>query len=715
MPILNKINLFDKLNLELSESEKNAGLGKSKTLRAIIIIVTILVCGSFFAFPYLGTDSSVSIGSGYTWTSEPLIAEYSFPIYISPTVYAGEVEKAKSNTPPVFLPNNNSKDEAKQLLKSFKQTFSESHREMSAADLDVLFNSVSKFIQSVYTKGFIDTDLADISQNVIMIDDGKERFYVKKSRVTDRQKAELNFDLKYSNLFSEQILSEIKSNVIELLQANYLFNSDLSAELIEINVSSVPRSNGIVRKGDIIIKRGELLSDEHLQKLNSYNKSQLLLSEQENKFIKIIGHFGHVFVVLLFLLIYLFKISDSESLDNFKFSLLCSLVIFSSLFAWASVALNYDVPIEYLILIPTFSMFAAVIFDFRTAFYLTVTMSLLISGVRSHDYELGISMMLAGFLAIYSVREIQNRAQIYKSILLIFIGFLLPIVFFGMEQGQGLYQTVIMLIIAAVNSAASPLITFGLIYIVEKTSNITTDLAIQELDDLNHPLLAKMNELAPGTYQHSLGVAMLSERSARAIGANQLFCRVASYFHDIGKIEKPEYFAENQIDMENKHNLITPAQSSTIIKNHVIHGAQLGKQFKLPQRIIDIIYMHHGTSVMQHFYAKAVEKHGRDVKKEDYQYPGPKPSSKEAAIIMICDAAEAISRLENKTIDDLSNMIDLIVSKLIDQGQFDDANITMSEIAKIKQVTSKNLLAMGHKRVEYKTVENLNVDESKPI
>jgi len=707
MALLNKINLFNKLNLELSESEKNAGLRYSNTFRIFIIIFTILVCGGLFAFPYLGTNSSVSINPGSTWIGQSLVAEYSFPIYISSSLYAQEKEKVKKQSPLVFVKNNDSGVEARQLLKKFKQTFAESQTDLNETDLNNLFNSISKFIKSIYSGIFIDIDIADISQNVILVDEGNKRYYIKTLNLSDLTSLEEKFDKKYSKLFSEQILSDIRSNIISELESNFIFNKRLSSELLETNLSQVPRSNGIMRKGDMIIKTGDIVTDDHLLKLNSYNKSNYLLLEHENIIIKMIGHFGHVFIVLLFLLIYLFKIRESESYDNFRFSLLCSMVIFSAFFAWGAVALNYDLPLEYLILIPTFSMFAAIIFDLRTAFYLTVTMSLLISGISSNDYELGITMMLAGFLAIYSVREIQNRSQIYKSILLIFIGFTLPIIIFGMEQGLSIYQIFIMIVIAGVNSAASPLITFGLIYIIEKTSNITTDLAIQELDDLNHPLLVKMNEIAPGTYQHSLGVAMLSEKSASAVGANRLFCRVASYYHDIGKIEKPEYFAENQIDIENKHNLISPIQSSTIIKNHVTHGVKLAEQFKLPKRIIDIIYMHHGTSIIQHFYAKAIEKDGRRVKKEDYQYPGPIPSSKEAVIIMICDSAEAISRLENKSIDDLTTMIDNIVSKLIDQGQFDEANITMNEISIIKQVVSKNLLAMGHKRVEYKKVEDL--------
>jgi putative nucleotidyltransferase with HDIG domain len=260
--------------------------------------------------------------------------------------------------------------------------------------------------------------------------------------------------------------------------------------------------------------------------------------------------------------------------------------------------------------------------------------------------------------------------------------------------------------VALLNAVASPLITFGILYLLDKYSPITTDLKLEEYDDLNHPLLVKMNEMAPGTYQHSLGVASLAERCAAAIGANQLYCKVTSLYHDIGKLERPEYFVENQIDIENKHDLISPKKSAQIIIEHVTHGAILAKEYKLPDNIIDIIYMHHGTTMVGHFYAKEVEAKGiENVNKDDFTYPGPIPNSKEAVIIMICDAAEAMSRISSKSRKDLESMVERIVLDRIQEKQFIESEITTAELHTIKDTIVKNLIAISHKRVEYKKAE----------
>jgi putative nucleotidyltransferase with HDIG domain len=314
-------------------------------------------------------------------------------------------------------------------------------------------------------------------------------------------------------------------------------------------------------------------------------------------------------------------------------------------------------------------------------------------------------MIFAGTLAAYTVRDIQNRTQMFQSIFYIFIGLSLPIMVFGLEHSTDSVQILKKIGMSGINSVLSPLITFGLLFILERVTNIATDLRIKEFDDLNHPLLVKMSEIAPGTYQHTLGVAMLSERCAREIEANSLLVKVGSYFHDIGKMEKPEYFTENQIGIENKHDLLSPKKSAKIIIDHVQDGIELAKQYKLPQRITDFIPMHQGTTLVKHFYAKQLEiANGKEVNLEDFRYPGPNPNSKEAAIVMVCDFAEAISRLDSRSLEDIENIIDENINKRIADGQFDDCNITIEELKRIKSVIAKTLVGMTHKRINYKEI-----------
>lgn len=242
-----------------------------------------------------------------------------------------------------------------------------------------------------------------------------------------------------------------------------------------------------------------------------------------------------------------------------------------------------------------------------------------------------------------------------------------------------------------------------MLFIIEKLSSITTDLKLKEFDDINHPLLQKLSEVAPGTYQHTLSMALLAESCAEAIGANRLLTRVGAYFHDIGKIFKPEYFAENQIEVENKHEYISPKKSAEIIKEHVTKGIELAKEYRLPPRIIDFIPMHHGTSLIRHFYAKALEESEEGtVDERDFRYPGPKPNSKETVIVMICDSAEAMSRLPIKSREELSQTIEKMIMGKLSDGQFDESDISMKDLKTIQEVCVRLLFGIAHQRVEYK-------------
>lgn len=381
------------------------------------------------------------------------------------------------------------------------------------------------------------------------------------------------------------------------------------------------------------------------------------------------------------------------------------MVITVAFLSWVSLRINSSLSLEYLIIIPVFSMLSAIFFDSRTGFTVTVTMALMLAGVRGNDYTTGFAMLLAGTLGAYSVRDLQHRNQIFRSLGLILIGFVAVIVTITLERNLKLDTMYLPLLSSLINAAATPMITFGVIAIMEKYLNVSTDLKLSEYDNLNHPLLIEMNEKAPGTYQHTLAIAHLVETAAFAIEANPLLARVGAYFHDIGKIPKAEYFIENQIDMENKHDHLSPTKSASIIRNHIEDGIELAKEYKLPQRIIDFIPMHHGTSLIKHFYAKAQDLIHENEKLDEtaFRYPGPKPNTKETAILMLADSVEAISRTVDDR-EDLDIAIDKIFKDKIQDGQLDECELTMRELQEIRQSFVKNLVGVQHQRIQYKEI-----------
>jgi hypothetical protein len=350
-------------------------------------------------------------------------------------------------------------------------------------------------------------------------------------------------------------------------------------------------------------------------------------------------------------------------------------------------------------------MLIAIVFDSRTAFYATITSALLLAAARGNDFNLAISFIFAGVLAAFTVRDIQNRTQMFRSIFFVIIGITFSIVVFDMQASVESSYTLTKIIFALINAAVSPIITYGILFFIEHTTSFATDLRLKEFDDIGHPLLKKMNEIALGTYQHTINVAHLAERCAIEIGANPLLARVGAIFHDIGKVAKPEYFTENQKEIDNKLEHLPPRKAVEVIKKHVIDGIELAREYKIPERIIDFIPMHHGTGLIKHFYAKALEESNQntDINEIDYRYPGPKPNSKETAILMICDSSEAISKVQNLSQEEIRNLIRKNIHEKFLDGQFNDSQLTFKELSVIEETVFKHLTGF-HQRTAYKEV-----------
>lgn len=724
-----KQTLFDKIRNE-GESKQTLVMHNfrdSNVVRFLIVGISVMICTFFFIFRIdeQSVDSSeFRFEPGYTWTNKPIFAEFSFPVYKSATTYERELRNAENNSLPVFV---HKQDAESFLIKEIDKLFSgiKTNRNNSLFASSVfelvekvpisgqndskikIKNEITNFIKYAYNSGVLDLDFENIrTKEIIAFNPPNFQSILKKDLMLDNKL----FNEKGKNYFDSKLKTDASALAKEVLNSikypNLVFNKDLTEQEKELNKKSVARSFGIVKKGDMLVKHGDRVNDVTALKLHSYQIARNQQSENNTNFLRYLGSMGHVCLIFSFILIYLYNIRKKIFNDNFQFGILCSILVLTSILSWLSIEIPSEYPIEYLIFLPAFSMLTAIVYDSRTGFYATVTMSLMIAGIRGNDYTTAIVMLFSGTLAAYTVRDIQNRTQMFRSIFYIFIGFLLPILIFGFERSSSWNIIIQKISLTVVNAILSPLLTFGLLFIIDRSTNFATDLRLEEFDNLDHPLLVKLRELAPGTYQHSLSLAMLSERCASAVNGNHTFVKVAAYFHDIGKIERSEYFGENQLDnMGNKHDLISPKKSASIIIDHVPFGAELAREHKLPERIIDIIFMHHGTTLVKHFYAKAVEQvNGEYVNEEDFKYPGPKPNSKEAAILMICDTAEAISRLGNKTKEQLDEMVDTIIKDKFNEGQFDDCDITTGELKIVADTLSKTLNGIHHQRMEYKTI-----------
>jgi hypothetical protein len=364
-------------------------------------------------------------------------------------------------------------------------------------------------------------------------------------------------------------------------------------------------------------------------------------------------------------------------------------------------------PIQYLICVPVASMLLAIIFDSRVAFYGTVTIAFLVGAMRGNDYSIGLVSLVAGAFSVYTVRDISHRTQIFRSIIFIFLGYTIAMLALSIEQFDSFNSIGMALVFATANAVISPVLAYALLLFFEKAFNVTTDLTLVALADLNHPLLQELSERAPGTFHHSVMIGNLAEAAAEAIGANAILAKVGGYYHDIGKMLKPEYFVENQVGNRNRHNRLRARMSALIIASHVREGIELGRERHLPEQIIDFIPQHHGTNRISFFYDKALRQAAKrptkdSIIEEDFRYPGPKPQSKETGIVMLADSVEASTRsLEEMTPQILDRAIDNMIKHRFLEGQLDECELTLRDLSNIREAFLQILIGIHHQRIRY--------------
>jgi len=702
-------------------------------VKVLILLATTVICTVFFSMHIdINTDQSLEYRTvpGYMWTNQKVVAEFTFPVYKNYSDYVLEVNKAKDNALPVFFIDRTAEltcyNHLDAIYKNMKLYCTDSLKSANGILVEPIFNemitiqrtncgaicekiylNVKEFMKITYQRGFINEPISSYSQSEICVQSEpnferiiKKQFLSDLNTIVEQAKKYLN------NRLDEKSLAIALEIVKVLNHPKFIYSKELSDKNKELAGESVARYEGLVRKGETIIAKGEPVTETTLKKLTSYRKSRLLKKDVIYTFWTFVGGFGHASMIYSILILYLFFIRKRIFSDNLQVSILSLILILASFFSWLTITIPTKLPIEYLIFIPSLSMLAAIVFDSRTAFYTTVAMALMAAGIRGNDYSTGLIMLFSGTIAAYTVRDIQNKTQMFQSILFILIGFVIGIIAINMERVADVTPTLNQLAMASINSILSPIITFGLLIFIERFTRITTDVMLQEFENVNHPLLIKLNEVAPGTFQHTMSMASLAERCASAINASPLLAKVGGLYHDIGKTFKPDFFIENQLNIQNKHDEMTPKQSAEAIRQHVIEGIKLAHEYKLPQRIIDFIPAHHGTTLIKHFYATALEQtvDKNTVNEVDFRYPGPKPFSKETAIVMICDFSEALSRLDISGKDEFDKIISNNIKERILDGQFDEANITFSELQTVKEVCVKSLLGSAHQRIKYKEI-----------
>ena len=729
-------------------SEPNKTSVKTTIFRIIIALTTVALIALMFP---KGESIESEVTEGSIWLKDDLIAPFSFPIIKSPDVYRRQIAAAERTIYPVFIEKNEIENISIDSLQVYNTYLTDIIDQNISSDsvetINPTFLSTATFkkFQSLRTRerNLIDVKGPKLKElfaaarfvltkiykaGILNIDSGKESKDSIAVRVGNVDRIKAISDFMFINNARDEVAKEVgrlqypndvgsalAEYTSHFVFPNLIYSSDLTDEEKEQARDNVSKYSGIVNENERIVAKHDRITKEIKLKIDSFKEAKGDTIGDEGLLLQYLGKFIHIGLLLLLLSIYLYLFRKKIFYDNNKLILIAIIFTFVTFVTFLINQIKVEAPVQLLIFIPAASMLFTIIFDSRVGFYTTIILALITGALRGNDYSFTTINLIAGGLSVYTVRDIKNRSQIFRSFLVILAGYFVSIIAFGLERFAPIETMLVELAFAASNALISPVLTYGLLIFFEKLFRITTDLTLLELSNFDRPLLKDLARKAPGTFNHSITMGTMAEAAAETISANPLLARVGAYYHDIGKTITPQNYVENQLNNQNVHENLTPEESASLIASHVREGVQLAQDNDLPQEIIDFIPMHHGTTTMTYFYERAKKLYGENkVDINQYRYPGPKPQTKETAIVMLADGCEsAVRSIEDADSKKVENVIDGILNARISDGQLNEAPITFSDIAKLKETFLGILLGQRHKRIRYPKQEEIEKGENK--
>ena len=502
----------------------------------------------------------------------------------------------------------------------------------------------------------------------------------------------------------------------DIFQTSLRYMRTETLQARENNASDVPVYVGGVQKGEVIVQKGERVTEDIKRALTSLEREKNEGSSNQLPWWQLLGEAIFALLTFSFFFYYLYQIRR-EIWDDERDMVLISITLLAIIALFAVVV---RVPWAHLYVVPIAlaAVMLTVIFNSTIGLFSTLVLAMVGGQMTGLNLEFTFASFVAGALGVFSVRDIKNRGQFVLSAGLVFLGYLLVILATYLYLGTPGERLGRELTYAAIGSSFT-ITAYLVLWVLERTFDVTTDLTLLELSDTNRPLLKDLSLRAPGSFNHSLQVANLAEAAADQIGADALLTRVGALYHDIGKMQKAEYFVENQRTGSNPHDNLKPKMSALIIANHVKKGLELAKENNLPERVVNFIPTHHGTARIEYFYRKAVEQtdpNDPPILESEFRYPGPRPNSKETGILMLADSIEAASRsLDDPSHSRLKSLIDLIFKERIEDGQLDDTELTFRDLRQIKDKFLQMLMGIYHVRVKYPDQDEETGDEPVPV
>ena len=640
---------------------------------------------------------SYDFSKGDTWGYESLYAPFDFAIIKSQSEIEEDRRRLRKEAIVYFDADNSIAEKVNVAYTlNFKNYFP--FREGSSK-YNRYFNYGKELLSLFYDRGVLPVDYIHQGEQTAAIIKGRSETDLPFSSLVN-----LNQLTAYLSLTLEEDYKSYDKAFYQLffaiLEPNLTYNSTFSEQSLLEVYAKISVTRDLVRKGDQIILRNELIDDAKWDKLRSLKQqfSSENLSTNNTVWI-LIGYAIIIMILLLILFLFIYQYRPQVYENNTA----VTFIFFNLLFmAGVSISLiKFDATYLYALPICIFPLITKAFFDPRLGLFVHVLSVLLIGFIAPNSFEYVVLQILAGIVTILSASELYKRANLFISVFQITFVYILGYFSFYIIRNGSLTDINYTFFGLFFINGLLTLFVQPLIYFYEKVFNLVSDVSLLELSDTNSGVFKELSDKAPGTFHHSLQVANLAEAAASAINANVLLTRVGALYHDIGKVNKPTFFSENQRGSISPHDDLSPKESARIIIDHVIDGIELAKKNNLPDRVIDFIRTHHGTSKVYYFYKKEQEL-SKEFDLKDFTYKGPKPFSKETAIVMMADGVEAASKsLKEPSYESLASFVTKIIDQQMEDKQFINANITLAEIETVKKVLLNKLVNVYHLRIEY--------------
>ncbi len=637
------------------------------------------------------------------WKYGQLMATFDFPIYKDQKVINQEQDSLLKSFYPYFTLDEEVQSKVLETLEANSR-----ERALPKSQKKYL-NHIKSLLNEIYQKGVIASDelaqlRTDTINSIMLIE---EKLAIKKDiqelfTVKDAYEYILNAD---TAQYKKEILRQFTIN--DYIMPNLSYEKEHTETAKKEMLESISWASGIVQSGQKIIDRGEIVTPHTYNILQSLAKESTKRSETKSqKHVILLGQTLFVGILMLCFMLYI----DLFRKDYYKRKRTLLLLFLLVIFYCIITAIMVDKNIFHVYIIP-YAMLPIIIrtfLDSRTALIAHLVTVLTCSIILRYPHDFILLQTIGGLVAIYSLKELSQRSQLIRSAFLVIISYALVYLCIELITENDLTKLNLNTYLLFVVNGILLLFTYPLLFLLEKTFGFTSNVTLVELSNINSPLLRRMSEVAPGTFQHSMQMANLAAEAAIHIGANSQLVRTGALYHDIGKMENPAFFTENQSGKVNPHKNLSYEESAQVVINHVLDGIKLADKNNLPKAIKDFITTHHGKGKTKYFYISWMNEHPDEQPNDElFTYPGPNPFSKETAILMMADGVEAASRsLPEYTDETITAIIDKIIDSQVEEGYFKDCPITFQDIATIKEVFKNKLKTIYHTRISYPELQN---------